>query len=113
MVCAPVRRDNPRALARGLSTVQAQTMLYLTCTMISSVDLAHYGVPRAKNWVFVECGTSYNMNIQRAYINTMSCHSRNDHCPIVIHSLRLLSRLTMTDVTISVPANRHLLLITL
>ena len=22
MVCAPVRRDNPRALARGLSTVQ-------------------------------------------------------------------------------------------
>ena len=23
MVCAPVRRDNPRALARGLSTVQA------------------------------------------------------------------------------------------
>ena len=24
MVCAPVRRDNTRALARGLSTVQAQ-----------------------------------------------------------------------------------------
>ena len=23
MVCAPVRRDNPRALASGLSTVQA------------------------------------------------------------------------------------------
>ena len=23
MVCVPVRRDNPRALARGLSTVQA------------------------------------------------------------------------------------------
>ena len=23
MVCAPVRRDNPRALARGLSTVHA------------------------------------------------------------------------------------------
>ena len=22
----------------------AQTMLYLTCTMISSVDLAHYGI---------------------------------------------------------------------
>ena len=76
MICVPVRRDNPRALARGLSTVQAhkpcsislyngiqcrpctlglarsegiidrtgaQTMLYLTCTMVSSVDLAHYG----------------------------------------------------------------------
>ena len=27
MVCAPVRRDNPRA--------------YLTCTTITSVDLAH------------------------------------------------------------------------
>ena len=36
----------------------AQTMLYLTCTMISSVDLAHYGVSRAKDWVSVDCGTS-------------------------------------------------------
>ena len=41
MVCAPVRRDNPRALASS----------YLTCTIISSVDLAHYGVSRAKDWV--------------------------------------------------------------
>ena len=82
----PVRRDNPRTLARGLSTYRrkdnrpidveiipsftdveiipelsegiidrtgAQTMLYLTCTMISSVDLAHYGVSRAKDWVSV------------------------------------------------------------
>ena len=57
--CALVRRDNPRALARGLLTVQAgaQTMLYLTCTMISTVDLAHYGVSRAKGWVSVDCGT--------------------------------------------------------
>ena len=42
MVCASVRRDNPRAL---------------TCTMISSVDLAHYRVSRAKDWVSVDCGT--------------------------------------------------------
>ena len=28
----------------------AQTMLYLTCTMISSVDLAHDGVSCAKEW---------------------------------------------------------------
>ena len=35
----------------------AQTMLYLTCTMIFSVDLAHYGVTRAKDWVSVDCGT--------------------------------------------------------
>ena len=58
MVCAPVRRDNPRALARGLSTVQAhKTMLYLTCTTITSVDLAHYRVSRAKDWISVDCGT--------------------------------------------------------
>ena len=32
-------------------------MLYLTCTTITSVDLAHYGVSRAKGWVSVDCGT--------------------------------------------------------
>ena len=32
----------------------AQTMFYLTCTIISSVDLAHYGVSCAKDWVFVD-----------------------------------------------------------
>ena len=57
MVCAPVRRDNPRALARGLSLrTGAQTMLCLTCTMLSGVDLAHYGVSRAKEWVSVVQG---------------------------------------------------------
>ena len=33
-------------------------MLYLTCTTITSVDLAHYGVSRAKDWVSVDCSTS-------------------------------------------------------
>ena len=33
-------------------------MLYLTCTTITSVDLAHYGVSRSKDWVSVDCGTS-------------------------------------------------------
>ena len=42
MVCVSVGRDNPRA----------------TCTMISSVDLTHYGVSRAKDSVIVDCGTS-------------------------------------------------------
>ena len=32
-------------------------MLYVTCIMISNVDLAHYGVARAKDWVSVDCGT--------------------------------------------------------
>ena len=31
-------------------------MLYLTCTTITSVDLAHYEVYRAKDWVSVNCG---------------------------------------------------------
>ena len=35
----------------------AQTMLYLTCTTITSVDLAHYGVFLAKDGVSVDCGT--------------------------------------------------------
>ena len=35
-------------------------MLYLTCTTITSVDLAHYGVSRAKDWVSVDCGTKYS-----------------------------------------------------
>ena len=30
-------------------------MLYLTCITITSVDLAHYGVSRAKDWVSVDC----------------------------------------------------------
>ena len=78
MVCAPVRRDyRPyRRKARGLSLrTGAQTMLYLTCTTITSVDLAHYGVSRAKDWVYVDCGTSrdyFSMNFLdmfTAYIN--------------------------------------------
>ena len=32
-------------------------MLCLTCTTITSVDLAHYEVSRAKDWVSVDCGT--------------------------------------------------------
>ena len=33
-------------------------MLYLTCTTITSIDLAHYRVSRAKDWVSVKCGTN-------------------------------------------------------
>ena len=59
MVCAPVQRDNPRALAKGIiDRTGAQTMLYLTCTTISSADLAQYGVSLANDWVSVECGTT-------------------------------------------------------
>ena len=33
-------------------------MLYLTCTTITSVDLAHYRVSHTKDWVSVGCGTN-------------------------------------------------------
>ena len=43
----------------GLSDrIGAQTMLYLTCTILTSVDFAHYGVSRAEDWVSVDCGTN-------------------------------------------------------
>ena len=32
-------------------------MFYLACIMISGVDFAYYRVSRAKDWVFVDCGT--------------------------------------------------------
>ena len=35
-------------------------MLYLTCTTIKSVDLAHYAVYRAKDWISVDLGTIIN-----------------------------------------------------
>ena len=39
----------------------AQTMLYLACTTISSVDLAQFGVSLAKDWVSVKSGTRYKI----------------------------------------------------
>ena len=51
----------------------AQTMLYLTCTTITSVDLAHYGVSRAKDWVSVDCGTRENKKESfRIYVTRQS-----------------------------------------
>ena len=44
-------------------------MLYLACTTISSVDLAQYGVFRAKDWVSVDCGTKlYGLLIARTLL---------------------------------------------
>ena len=53
MACAPVRRDNLRALARGLSTVQADIL----CSILLVPYFACYGVFRAKDWVPEDCGT--------------------------------------------------------
>ena len=51
MVCALVRKDSSGIIDR----TDAQTMLYLTCTTISSLDFAHYGVSFAKDRVSVDC----------------------------------------------------------
>ena len=51
MVCPPVRGDNPRALASGLSYVQVDTfvnMAWLFHTPYTSVDLAYQELFRAK-----------------------------------------------------------------
>ena len=47
----------------------AQTMLYLTCIMISSVDLAYYGVSRAEDWISVDCGTVKRYPRNRKVLN--------------------------------------------
>ena len=41
--CPPVRGDNPRALAIGLSYVQVDNMVYFFITFMS-VDLAHHKI---------------------------------------------------------------------
>ena len=40
-------------------------MLYFTCTTISSVDLAQYGVSLAKDWVSVEYGTKDICSVEK------------------------------------------------
>ena len=47
-------------------------MLYLTCTMIPSVDLVHYGVSRARDCVSVDCGTIKNVNTKQAVQLTLT-----------------------------------------
>ena len=56
MVCAPARRESPSFREGIIDHTGAQTMLYLTCTTISSVEFALLEVIRAKDWVSVDCG---------------------------------------------------------
>ena len=48
MVCPPVRGDNPRALASGLSYIQVDKHGITIYTTYISVDLAHYEIFHAK-----------------------------------------------------------------
>ena len=66
-------------------------MLYLTCTTITSVDLAYYGVSRAKDWVSVDCGTLYN--ICRLLKHTVMCLNFVPHENINFHFGKLKKKL--------------------
>ena len=48
MGCPPVRGDNPRALASGLSYVQVDKHCITIYTTYTSVDIAHYEIVHAK-----------------------------------------------------------------
>ena len=52
-------------------------MLYLTCTTITSVDLAQYGVSRAKDWVSVDCSTTTNSDLVEDVV--VEPFSNSDH----------------------------------
>ena len=61
-----MERKSPSFSEGIIDRTGAQIMLYLTCTMISSVDLAHYGVSHTKDWVSVDCGISFlNIHVSR------------------------------------------------
>ena len=58
MDCVSIQRDEPRALASGSSLrTDAQSMRYLTCTMILIVDLRVTGYLVLTIWVAGDCGT--------------------------------------------------------
>ena len=66
-------------------------MLYLTCTIISSVDLACYRVSRAKDWVSVDCGTRrFIIFKSKGYISIDMCslylHEKPHHIKIMQNS---------------------------
>ena len=48
-------------------------MLYLTCTMISRVDLAHYRESHATDWVSVDCGKSAVVSYVRFCLGHRQC----------------------------------------
>ena len=78
----------------------AQTMPHLTCTTISSADLAHYGVSRAKDWVSVDCGTrqvkceeiwKFFLNtVQRQHITVLLLNYSNESLSIDNFKIRIL-----------------------
>ena len=81
MVCTPVRSIIPSLSEGIIDRAGAQNMLYLSSTIISSVDLAHYGVFRAKDWVSVDCGRSCSSEICLIPTSPLSNSSHPDFLP--------------------------------
>ena len=70
MVSAPVRRDNPPSFSEGIiDRTGVQTMLYLTCTMISSVDLAYFMLKIGYLWIVVHVISRYISLVIHVYAN--------------------------------------------
>ena len=67
-------------------------MLYLTCATISSVDLANYGISRAKDWVSVDCGTS-----AKAYSSNLSMSPRFQNSDTLSTKATLLIAVMFSD----------------
>ena len=55
-----------------MAHLKSQTMCYLTCTIITSVDLARNRVSHAKDWVSVDCGTSI-IRVAAGYCSVAEC----------------------------------------
>ena len=73
MGCPPVRGDNPRALASGLSYVQVGKHGILFYTTNISVDPAHHEIFHAKDGKYVMHG--YGGSVLRMYSITNAKHS--------------------------------------
>ena len=61
--------------------------LYLTCTMISNVDLPHYGVSRAKDLISMDFGTIISYAQKCAKIGIVLCITGS------VHAARMPSRM--------------------
>ena len=70
MGCPPVRGDNPRALASGLSYVQVDKHGITIYTTYISVDLAHHEIYHAK----VGKGGIKCVSLIRLFLYTMMMH---------------------------------------
>ena len=71
MGCAPVRRDNRETIDR----TGAQTMLYLSYTMIANVPFAHYGISCAKRLGLFGLWYNFYRKNSKIWDTSNNCHN--------------------------------------